>query len=454
MLAFASSALVICPDLARLPPSSTAIGGGAADSLSEHPLTAASDTFGASRKAAFGFGIVALLALALFINYIDRGNLSTAAPQIKSELKLSSTQVGFLLSMFFWTYTFGMPLAGWLQERINAYRTLALGLAVWSLATVMTGLATSFVMLVGLRLLLGLGESVFFPCSSKLVGQHLPQHRMGAANSLIVLGLAAGPAFGTYVGGNIMGAVGWRSAFLIFGIGSALWLAPWVVATRKLSREADTPPPDHGEAPSFRAVLARRDLWGVSIAHFCLNYGFYFILTWLPSYLIKAQHFSTTKMGWVGGLIYLAQGVSILAAGPLSDWWIKAGGDVNRVRKTFGVGSALLMAVGFGLGVTGDATLTLVGLFMAATGVGAIAPTLYAIGQTLAGPRASGKWMSVQNALGNFAGLIAPLATGWLVDVTGAFTSTFALAAGAAVVSAIAFGLIIRKVRTLEWKAA
>ena len=88
--------------------------------------------------------IVALMAMAVFINYVDRGNLATAAPLIKDELRLTNTQVGLLLSAFFWSYTPGQVFAGWLAERINAYRALALGLTVWALATVATGLAGSF----------------------------------------------------------------------------------------------------------------------------------------------------------------------------------------------------------------------------------------------------------------------------------------------------------------------
>ncbi|HWE44864.1 MAG TPA: MFS transporter [Caulobacteraceae bacterium] len=414
-------------------------------------MSTASAAIGAPRKAVFGTGIVGLLALALFINYIDRGNLSTAAPLIKDELKVSATQMGLLLSIFFWGYTPGMIFAGWLQERINAYRTLALGLALWSLATILSGVATGFVMLIVLRLLLGLGESVFFPCSSKLLGQHLPQNRMGAANALICVGLAIGPAFGTYAGGNIMAAVGWRWLFLLFGIGSALWLVPWLMATRNLSSESNAPAADDGAAPSFLAILSRRELWGVSIGHFCLNYGFYFILTWLPTYLIKARHLSVQDMAALGGLIYLAQGLSTMAAGYGSDWWMRRGATSNLVRKTVSIGSSLLMAAGFGLAVTDNTTLTITGLFLAATGVGANAPTLYAIGQTLAGPRASGKWMSVQNALGNCAGVVAPLVTGWLLDLTGGFTSTFGLACGAAVVGAFSFGVVVRKIQTLSW---
>ncbi len=127
-----------------------------------------------------GTGIVLLLALAVFINYVDRGNLATAAPLMKDELGLTAGQIGVLLSAFFWTYVPGQVAAGWLAEKINPYRALALGLALWSIATALTGLATGFVIFIALRLLLGLGESVAFPCSSKLLAQHLPPHRLGS----------------------------------------------------------------------------------------------------------------------------------------------------------------------------------------------------------------------------------------------------------------------------------
>src|SRR5260370_37945824 len=103
------------------------------------------------RVSAIGPTVVPLLAVAIFINYVDRGNLATAAPLIKDQLKLSNTQIGLLLSAFFWTYTPGQLLAGWLAERINAYRTLAIGLALWSLATAATGLAAGVVALIALR---------------------------------------------------------------------------------------------------------------------------------------------------------------------------------------------------------------------------------------------------------------------------------------------------------------
>src|SRR5687768_13012324 len=137
-------------------------------------------------RPVFGPLVVPLLALAVFINYVDRGNLATAAPLIKEELALTSTQIGILISAFFWTYTPGLVLSGWLADRFNAYLTLAGGLAIWSVATLLSGFAGGFTALLLLRLVLGVGESAAFPCSSALIAKHVPSHRLGAANGLII----------------------------------------------------------------------------------------------------------------------------------------------------------------------------------------------------------------------------------------------------------------------------
>src|SRR5258708_40070818 len=118
------------------------------------------------RVSAIGPTVVPLLAVAIFINYVDRGNLATAAPLIKDQLNLSSTQIGLLLSAFFWSYVPAQILAGWLAEHINPYRILAIGLALWSIATAASGLTSGFYALIALRGLLGLGERAALPCSS------------------------------------------------------------------------------------------------------------------------------------------------------------------------------------------------------------------------------------------------------------------------------------------------
>jgi MFS family permease len=404
------------------------------------------------RGPAIGLTVVPLLALAVFINYVDRGNLATAAPLIKDELKLSSTQVGVLLSAFFWTYTPSQLLAGWLAERINAYRTLAIGVAIWSMATAATGLVTGFAAILALRLLLGLGESAAFPCSSKLLAHHLPSEKLGGANGLIAVGLALGPGFGTLVGGLLMAKTGWRPAFLVFGLASALWLWPWLATTRPASRLADEPTIDR--APTFREILEHREAWGAALGHFASNYSFYFVITWLPLYLVKARGLSISQMAQLGGVIYLVYAASSMLTGALSDRWMRAGASANLTRKTAAVTSHLMVGASMAGCALGDATVSVASLFVAAVAFGLNTPTIYAIGQTLAGPRAAGKWVGWQNCIGNSAGILAPIITGVVVDRTGEFFWAFIIAGAIGLTGVAGWGLVIRKVAPVKWSHA
>ena len=123
-----------------------------------------------------------LLFIAILVNYVDRGNLSIAAPLLKDELGISASQLGILFSAFFWSYTALQFVSGWLVDRFDASFVIAGGYLIWSLATSATGIVHGFAMLAFMRLLLGVGESVAFPCCSKLLAQHLPESSRGFAN--------------------------------------------------------------------------------------------------------------------------------------------------------------------------------------------------------------------------------------------------------------------------------
>src|SRR5262249_23666376 len=155
-----------------------------------------------------------LLVISVFINYVDRGNLSIAAPLLKNELALSASQLGILLSAFFWTYTLLLFVCGWFFDRFDPSRVLALGYLVWSLSTAATGLVHGFAMLLLMRLFLGMGESVAFPCYSKILARHLPEHHRGFANGVICAGMKLGPAGGTLGAGLLMAKYRWRPVFL------------------------------------------------------------------------------------------------------------------------------------------------------------------------------------------------------------------------------------------------
>ncbi len=403
-------------------------------------------------KTGAGHGVlVLLLAAAIFINYLDRGNLATAAPLLKDELKLSNSQIGLLTSAFFWVYAPGQLVAAWLVHRINAYRALALGLAIWSAATLLTGVASGFVVLLGLRVLLGLGESAGFPASSKLLAQHLPHRRLGTANAMVCAGIALGPAAGTFLGGTLIAHTGWRLMFLLFGGFSLLWLIPWLLTNRERSAQASSDGP--AREPRFAELLSKRALWGAALGHFANNYAFYLVISWLPLYLVKTHGFSLTEMARLGGLVYVLSAVFGLSFGWLADRWMAAGASSNRVRKTMmiasgAIGLACMLACGLG-----GPRVAIGGLvaYSLCHGLGSF--NIFAIGQTLAGPKAAAKWMGVQNFLGNIAGIIAPVVTGVIVDRTGSFSAAFLVAAAVLVLGLIGWALVIRKVETVEWRA-
>ncbi|MGH6889250.1 MAG: MFS transporter [Rhizomicrobium sp.] len=404
----------------------------------------------AAPRTGMGTGVVALLGIAIFINYVDRGNIATAAPLMKDELHLSASQLGVLFSAFFWSYIPSQILAGWLAERINAYRTLALGLALWSLATTVSGLATSFGLLVALRLLLGIGESAAFPCSSKLLAQYVPQDRLGTANAAIATGLALGPAFGTFAGGLLMARVGWRAIFIVFGLVSALWLLPWLSATRAAHLRGDEAAKDR--EPGFRDLLGRRELWGTCIGHFCSNYAFYFVITWMPLYLVKWRGFSVGEMAAFAGATYLAYAASAQFAGWAADRWMRLGATANRVRKTSIITSLVGVAIAMLACAFGSGKVCIASLFAAGVFFGPGSVNVFAIAQTLAGPRAAGKWVGIQNCLGNISGIVGPLVTGLVIDRTGEFFWAFAIACGITLFGLFGWGVMIPDVAPISWK--
>ena len=394
------------------------------------------------------FRVVFLLAVAVFINYVDRGNLATASPLLKDELGLSNSQVGVLLSAFFWSYAPLQPVAGWLAQRFDVRYVLATGLIVWAIATALVGLATSFAMLLGLRLLLGVGESVTYPSNSKLLAQRAPEHHRGRANGLIAACQALGPTFGTLVGGLIMATFGWRAAFVAFGLISLLWLLPWLIVTRG---GAATAGGQHGAPLPYLTLLRKRAMWGSSLGQFCSTYSYYFVLTWLPLILVKAYGYSVKEMAQIGAGVYAIHAASSALMGWASDRWIMSGASANRVRKTLLVSG--LVGVAIVMMVCASAVSTAAVMLLAATAAlhGTQTPNIFAISQTLGGPRAAGQWMGVQNLVGNLAGVVAPMVTGLVVDYTGEFYWAFAIAAGVALLGSLAFGVLIPRIEPVKW---
>src|ERR1700736_3347314 len=237
--------------------------------------------------------VLVLLGLSVFINYIDRANLSVAAPLLKSELGLSASQLGILLSAFFWTYSCMQIPVGWLVDRFEVKWVFAIGFFIWSAATAFTGVVHAFVALVATRVVLGVGESVAYPAYSKIFASHFVERQRGVANSVIGAGQTLGPALGILFGGTLVARFGWRPFFIVLGLVCLLWLLPWF---RWMPRTSSHGLMHMKQGPGLSEIVKLRSSWGTWIGHFCSNYFLYFLLTWLPFYLVSDRHFSVDGM--------------------------------------------------------------------------------------------------------------------------------------------------------------
>lgn len=390
--------------------------------------------------------MVSLLAAVLFINYVDRGAVPTAAHLIQDELRISARDLGLLFSAFFWSYAVLQIPIGAVAERFGAQRVLAIGLVIWACATMLVGWVHSFAALLVLRLLLGIGESVGFPTVSKLLTLALPVKDLGTANGIIAFAYNFGPVVGAYCGGLLMEHFGWRSAFWVFGAASLLWLVPW--SQVRLPRAAVETSGVAG--PPLRALLRQPSLWGTSLGLFSTNYSFYFMLTWLPYYVVRERGFSTGEMATLTGSSYAVNALSALAAGWCIDRLVRSG-YANVAYKSVMVAAhagtvACMLCIALG-----SQPWAIAAIFVYQVLTGISAPGCFAMSQILAGPTASARWVGIQNACGNFAGVIAPALTGLLVQQSRHFTSAFVVAAVVSVLGLIGWVWMVPRLAPLPW---
>ena len=394
-----------------------------------------------------GASLIFLLGTAVFLNYVDRGAIAVAAPVMKGELGLSAEAYGVAVSAFFWVYAPVQLFTGWLCDRFSVYRLLAAGIVLWSGSTLLMGFVGGFLSLLVLRIMLGIGESIAFPGSSKIIARHVPANQRGVANAALAMGIALGPAAGTLAGGLMVAQWGWRAMFVAFGLVTLIWLVPWQQMIRTLSgpaRQAD-------ERGVPTAVLLRKwPLWSMSIVHCLGNYCFYFLLAWLPLFLTKSRGFSITEMTLLASLGYAVQGACAFAYGHFSDWWTRSGRSEAACRRWMMVASQMLAAAAIlGLAYAHSATTFGVLLCLAGAASASLSMNLYAIAQMFAGPRASGTWVGIQNSFGNLSGIFGPIVTGIIVDRAG-YESAFYLTAAVAAVGAFWWAVGVPRIEQVQ----
>jgi MFS family permease len=391
--------------------------------------------------------LVLLLGVAIFLNYVDRGSLPTASPVLMGDLALSKEAYGLAVSAFFWVYAPIQLYAGWLCDRFSVYKLVALGILIWATSTLLMGFVGGFASLFVLRIMLGVGESLAFPGSSKIIARHVPAERRGMANATLAMGIALGPAVGTLAGGLMVANWGWRAMFIVFGLVTLTWLFPWMQTVRSLPTGGYL---DEGARVEVGALIGKWSLWSMSIVHCLGNYCFYFLLAWLPLFLTESRGFSRTQWVYLASLGYAVQGACAFAYGHFSDWWTRSGRSEAFCRRWMMVASQTLAAAAiFGLPFAHTAVSIGILLCLAGAASASLSMNLYAVAQMFAGPRASGTWVGFQNALGNLSGIFGPPLTGLIIDRAG-YSSAFYLTSAVAVVGAIWWAVGVPKIEPVE----
>ncbi|HET8635852.1 MAG TPA: MFS transporter, partial [Acidobacteriaceae bacterium] len=294
-------------------------------------------------------------------------------------------------------------------------------------------------------------ESLAYPCYSRILASDVPQKMRGRANALLDAASKLGPALGLLLGGLLMVKFGWRIFFITLGVASLAWAVLWRYFTRRHPERADS---ETNIKISIRQALRSRSSWGTFAGHFCGNYVWFFLLLWLPTYLVEDKGLSLRSMTSIGSVAYFVIAFGTLCAGWFSDWRIGRGQSPTVVRKSVVVGgmlgSSLIVLASFIHSTSSSLCL----LFVVCFAFGTYTSNHWAITQTIAGPTLAGRWTGLQNGIGNFSGIAAAWVTGEIATRTGSFRGAFAVTAVMAVTAALMWGLVVGPVRELSYEEA
>jgi MFS transporter, ACS family, glucarate transporter len=286
--------------------------------------------------------MVGLIFLVSAVSYLDRTNISIAAPALKLDLNISDVQLGTIFTAFVLGYAFTQPIAGRLADRFGARRVIAIGIVWWSVITAITGMisttfAGAFGLMVGIRLLLGIGESVIYPASNRLVANWVPSKERGLANGLIFAGVGFGAGVAPPLVAFIMASHGWRAAFFVSAAIGVVALGIWLLLSRERPEEHPFIKPDElayieaergvgGEAAqpgasilSWGAIFSSRHVQLLALSYFCFGYVAYIFFTWFFTYLSTVRGLDLKSSGIYGMLPFIAMALASSIGGYASD---------------------------------------------------------------------------------------------------------------------------------------
>jgi len=386
--------------------------------------------------------IALLLGIGVLVNYFDRVNLSVSRDALEATFGISAVTFGWLSGAYNWTYMLLQLPSGLLLDRFGVRRVGIISTVIWSVACFATAISTGVAGLFGSRFLLGIGEAPTFPGNSKAIGYWFPKHERSLATAMFDSAAKFSSAIGIPLLGILLFYFGWRLNFAVTGFVSLAYFALFYffyhnpsedeslsVSERDFIARGGAQPEDRARAAKgapLTYLLQKRKVWGLCLGFASYNYTFYFLLTWLPSYLSTTLHIDLLHSALYTSVPWTFATLTDLAVGGwLVDWLIQRGANSVRVRQTLLVGGTA-----FGLGILGaaqahSAASALFWISMSIGGLSAASPVGWSIPSLIAPRESVGTLGGILNLCNQLAGIAAPVVTGYVVQATHSFSGAF-----------------------------
>ncbi|MFC7395086.1 MFS transporter [Scopulibacillus cellulosilyticus] len=352
-----------------------------------------------------------LCGLGYMMYSVDRMVMSSSVGLIAKELGLEKAQSGVLLSSFFYGFIAFLFIGGIFSDKFNSKSVVIIGIALFSLFTGLTGLATGFTVLIVYRILTGVGEGVFWPAASLEIAKVTTERQRTTVMSLYWAGYPIGGFFGTWLGAIIGPLYGWRAVFYVtcfLGLIIALLYGILIKPTQNnVSANIET----SSEKVPIRIIFKQRSVILIALYYFVLLSGWWIVLLWAPTFLVTAKHMSLSVGGTIASLAGISGAIGGLLIGKYCDL-----GSLQRkmvVLISITVLSGLLMAA---IVLDMPTWLITICIFLLGFFGYPITPVVLAVTSNLVPKQIAGSALGFVTNVGMAAGAISPVVLGVLSE--------------------------------------
>jgi MFS transporter, ACS family, glucarate transporter len=380
--------------------------------------------------------VLTLIALASAITYLDRVCLSSAAPAIMRDLGLTNLQMGYAFSIFPLAYgIFELPM-GWLGDRLGQRKMITRIVACWSAFTALTGMVMGYPGLLLVRFSFGAAEAGAYPAFARALARWYQVTDRAKATGIMWMASRLGAAIGIPLAAGLIAWLGWRYTFVVFGAIGGCWCvyfwlwyrdepvahpATTIADLTYLGQDAKTPDARHAEKTPWARIFTSLNLWSFFWMYFASAYGFWFLLTWLPTFLMRQFQMSPSRSSLYAALPLAVGAVSSVLGGSLSDWLVRRTGSLLWGRRIVGLGGYMLAALGFlATSAMHGAFAAIVWLMIAELGLDLAVPVAWAACLEVGG-KFGGTTTAFMNTASTISAFISPVAAAWMFGRFGSF---------------------------------